>query len=62
MYQPGGYQPHALEPGNNYQILLNAVIDLAQLDKGELLFGDGFESGNLDLWSNTAVGFTKTTE
>lgn len=26
LYQPGEYQPHALTPGNNLQILLNAVL------------------------------------
>ncbi len=52
VYQPGEYQPHALEPGNNLQILLNAIVFVARFADGELIFGDGFESGNVDLWTD----------
>lgn len=51
VYQPGEHQPTALEPGNNLQILLNAVIYAARYREGELLFGDGFESADTTLWS-----------
>lgn len=43
MYQPGEYQPNALDPtGNNFQILLNAIYAVAPPD--ELVFQDGFET------------------
>ena len=52
-YQPGEHQPTALEPGNNLQILLNAILFSARYRDGELLFGDSFEQGDLALWSVT---------
>lgn len=51
VYQPGEYQPHALEPGNNLQILLNAVLYAGSLSAQELFFTDGFESGDLSRWA-----------
>jgi len=43
MYQPGEYQPGALDPAdNNFQILLNAIIAVAPSDR--LVFENGFES------------------
>ncbi|MBZ0115138.1 MAG: ThuA domain-containing protein [Thermoanaerobaculia bacterium] len=48
MYQPGEYQPHSLEPGNNFQILLNSILYAAT--DGGLLFADGFESGDTASW------------
>jgi hypothetical protein len=48
MYQPGEYQPNALEPGNNFQILLNSILFAAT--DGGLLFADGFESGDTAGW------------
>ena len=51
VYQPGEHQPQALEPGNNFQILLNAILYAARFAEGELVFGDGFESGTSALWS-----------
>ena len=56
VYQPGEFQPNALEPGNNLQILLNAIVYVAQFASGELLFGDAFESGGLALWSTAVTG------
>lgn len=42
VYQPGEYQPNALDPaGNNFQILLNAILAVAPPD--EVVFADGFE-------------------
>ncbi len=55
VYQPGEYQPHALEPGNSFQILLNAIIFTARFAEGELIFADGFETGDPNQWS-LAVG------
>jgi hypothetical protein len=53
MYQPGEYQPHALAPGDdNFQILLNAIVWVAAYADGERIFGDGFESGDVSLWSD----------
>ncbi|MEM9553509.1 MAG: hypothetical protein AAGC60_04570 [Acidobacteriota bacterium] len=51
VYQPGEHQPQALGPGNNFQILLNAIAFAAR--EGDLLwlFGDGFERGDLSAWS-----------
>ena len=49
VYQPGEYQPNALS-GNNLQILLNAIVWAAQYAEGDLIFGDGFESGTTELW------------
>jgi hypothetical protein len=49
VYQPGEYQPNALS-GNNLQILLNAIVWAAKYAEGDLIFGDGFESGDLVLW------------
>lgn len=54
VYQPGEYQPHALGVGNNFQILLNAIVYTALSAQGELVFGDGFESGDVNLWSQAA--------
>ena len=59
VYQPGEYQPNALEPGNNFQILLNAVVYATTYASGELLFGDGFESGELGLWSGSGRRMTE---
>ena len=51
VYQPGEHQPTALEPGNNLQILLNAIVYVAQFAQGEVVFTDGFESGSSSAWS-----------
>lgn len=51
MYQPGEYQPNALGPGNNFQILLNAIVYVASYATGEIVFGDSFESGDLSFWT-----------
>lgn len=51
VYQPGEYQPNALAPGSNFQVLLNTIVYAATFARGELLFGDGFESGDSTLWS-----------
>lgn len=48
--QPGEHQPTALEPGNSLQILVNAIVYGAHFRSGELLFADGFETGDADLW------------
>ncbi len=56
VYQPGEHQPSALSPGNNFQILLNAVIWAATFSSGELIFGDGFETGDFALWPQVAGG------
>ncbi len=40
VYQPGEYQPNAFS-GNNFQILLNAIVHVAA--RGAVLFADGFE-------------------
>ncbi len=50
VYQPGEHQPTALEPGNNLQILLNAILWVAGYADGELIFWDGFESGDVSSW------------
>ncbi len=42
VYQPGEYQPHALEPGNNYQILLNAVVHLSHFN-WDVIFRDDLD-------------------
>ncbi len=52
-YQPGEHQPQALEPGNSLQILLNGILFTASFSTGDLFFGDGFESGDLGLWSSS---------
>ena len=51
VYQPGEYQPNALS-GNNLQILLNAIVWSAKYAEGDLIFGDGFESGDLAVWAS----------
>jgi len=56
VYQSGEYQPNALGPGNNFQILLNAIVYSALYADGELLFSDGFESGDLGFWSQFIPG------
>lgn len=48
VYQPGEYEPNALGPGNNYQILLNAILFSATHRAADWLFIDGFEGGTLD--------------
>jgi hypothetical protein len=48
VYQPGEYEPNALGPGNNYQILLNAILFAANYRNGDWLFIDGFEGGSLN--------------
>ena len=52
VYQPGEHQPQALEAGNNLQILLNAIVYAAQYADGEMRFGDGFETGDVSVWSS----------
>ena len=42
VYQPGEFQPNALTPGNNFQILLNAIWYSAGFARWPV-FGDGFE-------------------
>lgn len=42
MYQPGEYEPNALGPGNNLQILLNAIVFAASTPRG-VLHASGFE-------------------
>ena len=49
VYQPGEYEPNALS-GNNLQILLNAIFWSAKYADGDLIFGDGFESGDVAVW------------
>ncbi len=51
VYQPGEHQPTALEPGNNLQILLNAIVYVAQYADSVTVFADGFESGSTSAWS-----------
>jgi hypothetical protein len=46
-FQPGEYQPNALEPGNNFQILCNAIVFAATYAEAGRIFADGFESGEL---------------
>lgn len=45
VYQPGEYQPNALEPGNNLQVLLNAILYAATYRSGDWIHIDGFEGG-----------------
>lgn len=45
VYQPGEYQPNALGPGNNFQILLNAILYAANYRFGDWIHIDGFEGG-----------------
>jgi hypothetical protein len=45
VYQPGEYQPNALVPGNNLQILLNAILYAAAYRAGDWIHIDGFEGG-----------------
>lgn len=49
VYQPGEYQPNALS-GNNLQVLLNAIVWTHRYSEGDLIFGDGFESGTTEVW------------
>ncbi len=42
VYQPGEYQPNALTPGNNFQILLNAIWYSAGFARWPV-FANGFE-------------------
>jgi len=51
VFQPGEYQPRALVAGNELQILLNAIFWTAAHGTGELLFADGFESGDSGWWT-----------
>ncbi len=46
VYQPGEYQPNALAPGNNWQILLNAILYAATYRFDDWLYIDGFEGGS----------------
>lgn len=48
--QPGEHQPTALAPGNSLQVLLNAIVYGVHFRSGELVFADGFETGNSTLW------------
>ena len=41
VYQPGEYQPNALGPGNNFQILLNAIVYAGTISGAQ--FANGFE-------------------
>jgi len=54
-YQPGEYQPNALDDldGNNFQILANAIL-WASPPTPEWIFGDGFECDGTGAWSATA--------
>ncbi|WP_395373292.1 ThuA domain-containing protein [Marinicella sp. W31] len=42
VYQPGEYQPNALEAGNNFQILLNAIYHLTG-GRWDVIFKNGFD-------------------
>ncbi|MCG8454865.1 MAG: ThuA domain-containing protein, partial [Holophagales bacterium] len=52
VYQPGEHEPTALGPGNNFQILLSSIVFATLEGHPSWIYGDGFEDGSTDGWSD----------